>query len=80
MNFFKLRQRDPQEEELSAIETWVVRWQSRSGRYSSDYKQEAQAFVTKEAAQAFASGLKDAFKLLRYTGHITKVSVEGQES
>lgn len=51
------------------IETWVVRWNKRTGDYSCDYKEVAQFFSNKEEAQEFADSLRRATKLLGHTAY-----------
>lgn len=59
---------------LVAYESWVVRWESRYGKYSGDVKPESEIFTTKADAERFAKELREAFKLIRHTSG-TKVKV-----
>lgn len=61
--------------DLIAIEMWEVRWKSRDGRYSGDEREEIETFVSKEDAQIFKDSLDAAFKLLRHSGGITRVTM-----
>ncbi len=49
------------------IETWAVRWNKKYGMFSSDYKEVAQFFTSKEEAKAFAESIQRANKLLGHT-------------
>lgn len=67
-----------QQTDLIAFESWVVRWLSLDGSkgyYSTDKKQEAEVFTTKEDADSFATALTAANKLLRNSGSMTDISV-----
>jgi hypothetical protein len=69
--------------EVVAYNSWIVRWYSGNGGYNSalTYKQpEAEIFPSEEDAQKFAEQLREAFKLVRYTGSATKVTVESQQT
>lgn len=57
--------RNEEEAIVEGVELWSVRWTSITGTYSSDKKPIAEFFTSKEAAERFASALKDAFKLTR---------------
>jgi len=61
-------------EDITAYETWVVRWKSRYGSYSSDTKPEVEVFTSEEDACKFKQRLEEAFNLLRHTSG-TKVTV-----
>lgn len=68
MNLFKkILVPSKQNQELTAYETWAVRWRSRNGRYSSDIRDEMELFTSKEDAEKFATALREAFKLIRHT-------------
>jgi hypothetical protein len=62
-------------QELTAYESWTVRWLSRHGYYSSDTRTEVEVFTNEEDANAFAEELRNAFKLIKHTSGIT-VKVE----
>tara|TARA_R110000772_G_scaffold50163_5_gene115388 strand:+ start:882 stop:1121 length:240 start_codon:yes stop_codon:yes gene_type:complete len=61
--------------ELTAYESWQVKWVSRCGVWADDTEKEAEVFTNKEEADKFAQELKAAFKLLKYTGNVTHISV-----
>ena len=63
-----------QQQELTAYESWCVRWRSRHGKYGSDTQDEMEIFTTKEDAEKFAIELRNAFKLVKHTSG-TKVEV-----
>ncbi len=63
-----------QKQELTAYETWSVRWRSRYGEYGSDTQDEMEVFTTKEDANKFATELREAFKLIKHTSG-TRVEV-----
>jgi hypothetical protein len=60
--------------EVEAVYLYEVRWRSRTGEYGSDTRPEVEGFVTQELADAFATSLRNAYKLLRTTSG-TDVSV-----
>ena len=67
MNFFKkILIPSRAKQELTAYESWVVRWTSRTGPFSGDGRPEAEVFTTEEDANIFAKQLKEAFRLIRY--------------
>lgn len=49
------------------LETWCVRWNKRYGKYSTDYREVAQFFGSKDEAEEFADSLRRANKLLGHT-------------
>lgn len=53
--------------QVEAVQLWVVKWESRFGPYSHSVKTEFEAFPSKEDAEAFATSLRNAFRLIRYT-------------
>lgn len=57
-------------QELTAFESWSVRWVSRHGRYGSDTQYEMEVFTTKEDAEKFAKELRKAFKLIKHTSDV----------
>lgn len=64
-------------QKLTAVETWIVRWESleRDSLGWGIPKIKAQAFVEKSDAEAFRDKLNDARKLLgdkRYPANITR--------
>lgn len=65
-----------EQSELLAYESWSVRWTSRKGNYGFDTRPESEVFTSKEDANAFATALRDAFKLLKFSGdEVTEVKV-----
>jgi len=63
-----------QQQELTAYESWSVRWRSRYGEYSGDTQPEMEIFTTKKDAEKFATQLRNAFNLIKHTNG-TKVTV-----
>lgn len=64
-----------EKQELTAYETWSVRWRSRYGEYYGHTQDEMEVFTTKEDAEKFATELRAAFKLIKHTsGCRVKVS------
>ena len=66
-----------------AYNSWVVRWQSADGSADSplSYKKpQAEIFPSEQDAENFAQQLREAFKLVRYTGGATKVTVQANQS
>ena len=63
----------------SPQQIWTVKWKKRTGSYSSDTEETMEAFLSKEAAELFATKLKDAQKLLRNSEslHITIGKLNG---
>ena len=61
---------------VKAVLLWEVRWYSRQGSSISDKdnpkyceaQPEMEAFLTKDLADEFATALRQAFYLLRYSG------------
>jgi len=53
---------------VEAFETYEVRWTARDGEYSSSVKPEVEMFPSKEGADAFATALTNAFRLIRQYG------------
>lgn len=72
--FKKLFVPNGEQEELTAYETWSVRWVSRHGEFHDDVQNEIELFTTKEDAEKFANELKKAFKLIKHTSK-TKVKI-----
>lgn len=58
-----------------AHKSWVVRWESRYGKYHTDVEKEAEIFPIKEDAEAFKDQLEAAFNLIRHTSG-NKVTIE----
>jgi hypothetical protein len=52
--------------EIEVAQLWEVRWTSRHGEYSHSVEPELEAFPSKEAAEEFATSLRNAFDLLHY--------------
>lgn len=67
-------------DEIPAIILWEVRWfslDSKDGtRYSKEFEPELEGFKTKELAEQFANSLRDAIRLLKFTGQKFKVTVK----
>ena len=63
----------------SGIDTWVVEWTRRYGRFSGDTEQCYQVFTNKEEAKEFANSIRRAHKLIGNTSG-THVSVKKQKS
>lgn len=61
--------------ELEAVETWVVRWQSKTGECSFDRKLRIELFTSEEQAYIFYSSLLAAQSLLR-NSHDIGLSLE----
>jgi hypothetical protein len=57
-----------EQSELLAYESWSVRWNSRSGECFHETRPESEVFTSKEDAYEFAEAIKDAFRLLKYSG------------
>ena len=55
---------------VDAVRLWEVRWKGRNGQGHYDTYPELEAFVTREAAEAFATSLRNAFALIRHTSGI----------
>lgn len=61
----------------SDIETWVVRWNKRTGVFYTDYEKAAQFFTNKDEAMRFKNELDRANKLLGHTDYkLTSVECE----
>lgn len=60
---------------VDAVQLWEVRWQSRHAGGHYDTQPEVEVFVSEEGAKAFATSLRNAFRLLRHTSRI-EVTVE----
>ena len=77
MNIFKkLFVPSGEQKELTALENWTVRWDSRYDDYSYSIKPEAEVFTSKEDAIEFKKAVENAFKLLKYKGESTKVTIQ----
>ena len=63
----------------TGVDTWVVEWTRRYGRYSGDTEQCYQAFTDKDEAKAFAEEIIRANKLIGNTSQIG-VFVKKQKS
>ncbi len=63
----------------SGVDTWVVEWTRRYGRFSGDTERCYQAFTNKEEAEDFADSIRRAHKLIGNTSE-TYVSVSKQKS
>lgn len=61
--------------EIEVAQLWEVRWTSRHGEYSVCTQPEMEAFTTREAAEEYATSLRNAFDLIRHTGEGNHVSV-----
>jgi hypothetical protein len=51
----------------TSVQLWEVRWRSRHGAFSGDLRPEVECFTSEEAADEFATSLRNAFKLIRNT-------------
>ena len=51
----------------TGVDTYVVEWTCRTGRFSGDVKQRFQAFFDKGEAEAFAESIRRAHKLIGNT-------------
>lgn len=62
--------RDEQVEELEAVETWMVRWDSWSDSYAgrASAKEQCEVFLDEGDANKFALALKTAFELTKSDG------------
>jgi hypothetical protein len=60
---------------VEVVQLWEVRWMSRHGEYFHSTRPEMEVFTSAEAANAFATSLRNAFTLLRHTSG-DSVSVE----
>ena len=63
----------------SGVDTWIVEWTRRYGKFSDDTEQCYQAFTNKEEAEDFADSIRRANKLIGNTSG-TYVSVSKQKS
>lgn len=80
MKWFKKLVKSPSGEtvDLQGVQTWMVYWTSRSGEFSSEVSECAQAFIEEVEARHFAGEIESAFRLIRHTGKGTKVRVVAQ--
>lgn len=78
MKLFKFSFRNEEQQEVDAVETWEVRWESRFGEWSGNTQPEIRVFTNESDANSFAKALRDAFKLIRHTSG-TKVRVSKVE-
>lgn len=77
MKLFNFKIPEGKEKDITAIETWVVQWESIYGGCSfADVKKRYQSFNNKESAIEFAQRLKEAHKLLRNIGSHVYVDVQ----
>lgn len=51
----------------SGVDTWVVQWTARYGRYHDDTEERYQAFTDKQEALDFADSIRRAHKLIGNT-------------
>lgn len=63
----------------SGVDTWVVEWTRRYGKYSDDTEQCFQAFTDENEANEFADSLRRAHRLIGNTSGTT-VTVKKQNS
>ena len=63
----------------SGVDTWIVEWTRRYGKFSTDTEMCYQAFTNKEEAEEFADNIRRAHKLIGNT-YGTNVSVRKQQS
>lgn len=64
---------------LLTYQSYVVRWESRYGKFSADVKPEIEVFTNESDAGKFVKKLNDAFKLIKHTSG-TRVIVEENEN
>lgn len=65
----------------SGVDTWVVEWTRRYGKYNGDTEQCFQAFTNKDEAEDFANSIRRAHKLIGNTcWSETEVIVKHQKS
>lgn len=60
---------------LTAVDTWVVRWQGREDKYYMGTVPCVEVFVSDVEANQFAESLRNAFRLLHLSGEGTEVVV-----
>ena len=63
----------------SGVDTWIVEWTRRYGKFSDDTEQCFQAFTDKDEADEFADSIRRAHKLIGNTSG-TSVTVTKQKS
>ena len=51
----------------SGVDTWIVEWTRRYGKYHGDTEQRYQAFTNKDEAEEFADSIRRAHKLIGNT-------------
>ncbi len=73
--------------QIEVAQLWEVRWWSRNGWSMSEdnpshvsCRQEVETFLTAREAEAFATSLRNAFDILKYTGSGRKVFVTKAKS
>ena len=65
----------------SGVDTWVVEWTRRYGKYHGDTEQCYQAFTDKDEAEDFADSIRRAHKLIGNScWSETQVDVKYQKS
>ena len=78
MKLKKLFFRSSAQTYVNEVQTWAVNWTARDGEYSHNRKPAMKIFTSETDAEAFASALRDAFKLIQHTSD-TKVTIEKME-
>ena len=79
MNIFKFFIPKSDAREFEAIETYIVEWYSRYGKFSDNVQKNHQAFTSEDDAKAFKARLDDANKLIGNTSQTT-VKIRKQET
>lgn len=65
----------------SGVDTWIVEWTRRYGKWSDSTEKCFQAFTNKDEAEEFAKDIRRAHKLIGNTCYSeTKVTVRHQKS
>lgn len=65
MNFFKKIFVPANTQEITAYESWTVRWTAIKRHHSWDWKEEVEVFTNEDDAKTFKKTLEDARKLLK---------------
>lgn len=65
------RPKSNETEQTQAVQMWEVRWRSRNGEFSCDTQPELEAFTSWDAAEEFATALRNAYALVRTTSGTT---------
>ena len=72
-NLFRKEVEVPTEEKetLEAVKLWCVRWKSRHGSFNGDWKPAVECFTSREDAVTFATRLREAAALLKYSEELS---------